>query len=136
MCGRRPGTRHLRRPERAGGLLRRGRQAALPQGPPRRLQRGSRGRRAPAAELRDGDPDAALGEINAAGHSHGAASRAYGDAVTRVDALVGRLLAVVRQRPTHAREDGTILAATDHGHTAHGRAGPAERALFTLANGP
>ncbi|WP_174250465.1 alkaline phosphatase family protein [Streptomyces globosus] len=96
---------------------------------------------AAAAELRGGNPDAAfvyLGEIDAAGHSSGAASQAYLDAVARVDALVGQLLAAVGQRPTLAQENWTILVTTDHGHTpsgGHGGSGPAERGTFVLAKG-
>ncbi|MFK0014547.1 alkaline phosphatase family protein [Streptomyces sp. NPDC091027] len=96
---------------------------------------------AAATELRTQDPDAAfvyLGEIDAAGHSHGAASQQYLDAVARVDALVGQLLTAVQNRPTYGQEDWRILVTTDHGHTpagGHGGSTPAERGTFVIAKG-
>ncbi|MGW5848313.1 alkaline phosphatase family protein [Streptomyces sp. NPDC055254] len=96
---------------------------------------------AAATELRDQNPDAAfvyLGEIDAAGHSYGAASQQYLDAIARVDVLIGRLLTAVQTRPTYAQENWKILVSTDHGHTAgggHGGSGIAERGTFVLAKG-
>ncbi|MGW0362467.1 alkaline phosphatase family protein [Streptomyces sp. NPDC002990] len=96
---------------------------------------------AAAAELRDHHPDAAfvyLGEIDAAGHSYGAASQQYLEAVARVDALVGRLLTAVQNRPTYAQENWKILVTTDHGHTGsggHGGSTLAERSTFVIAKG-
>ncbi|MFD3539674.1 alkaline phosphatase family protein [Streptomyces sp. NPDC058662] len=96
---------------------------------------------AAAAELRDQNPDAAfvyLGEIDAAGHSYGAASQQYLDAVARVDVLIGRLLTAVQSRPTYAQENWKILVSTDHGHTSgggHGGSSIAERGTFVLAKG-
>ncbi|MFG2295375.1 alkaline phosphatase family protein [Streptomyces sp. NPDC048603] len=96
---------------------------------------------AAAAELRDANPDASfvyLGEVDAAGHSSGASSQAYLDAIARVDALVGQLLTAVQQRPTYAQENWKILVTTDHGHTAaggHGGSTIAERGTFVIARG-
>ncbi|MET9691268.1 alkaline phosphatase family protein [Streptomyces sp. NPDC006514] len=96
---------------------------------------------AAAAELRDQNPDAAfvyLGEIDAAGHSYGAASQQYLDTVARVDTLVGQLLTAVKNRPTYAQENWTILVTTDHGHTdsgGHGGSTIQERGTFVIAKG-
>ncbi|MEU6315632.1 alkaline phosphatase family protein [Streptomyces sp. NPDC047014] len=96
---------------------------------------------AAAAELRGQNPDAAfvyLGEIDVAGHSHGAASQQYLDAVARVDKLVGQLLTAVQTRPTYAQENWKILVTTDHGHTdsgGHGGSSIQERGTFVLAKG-
>ncbi|MFD3325758.1 alkaline phosphatase family protein [Streptomyces sp. NPDC058701] len=96
---------------------------------------------AAATELRDQNPDAAfvyLGEIDAAGHSSGAASQAYLNAVARVDVLVGKLLTAVQSRPTYAQENWKVLVTTDHGHTSgggHGGSSIAERGTFVIARG-
>ncbi len=97
---------------------------------------------AAAAELRDQNPDAAfvyLGEIDAAGHSSGAASQQYLDAIARVDTLVGQLLTAVQNRPTYAQENWKVLVTTDHGHTnsgGHGGSTIPERGTFVIARGP
>ncbi|MFJ3924870.1 alkaline phosphatase family protein [Streptomyces sp. NPDC090022] len=96
---------------------------------------------AAATELRTGNPDASFvyfGEVDAAGHSSGAGSQAYLDAIARVDALVGQLLTAVQQRPTYAQENWKILVTTDHGHTGsggHGGSSIAERGTFVIAKG-
>ncbi|MGW7332609.1 alkaline phosphatase family protein [Streptomyces sp. NPDC054840] len=96
---------------------------------------------AAAAELRDRNPDAAfvyLGEIDAAGHSYGAAGQQYLDTIARVDTLVGQLLTAVRNRPTYAQENWKILVTTDHGHTdsgGHGGSTLQERGTFVIAKG-
>lgn len=96
---------------------------------------------AAAAELRDQNPDAAFvyfGEIDVAGHSYGAGSQQYLDAVARVDALIGQLLTSVQNRPTYAQENWKILVTTDHGHTnsgGHGGSTIAERGTFVIAKG-
>ncbi|WP_405440390.1 alkaline phosphatase family protein [Streptomyces avidinii] len=96
---------------------------------------------AAAAELRDQNPDAAfvyLGEIDAAGHSYGAASQQYLDTIARVDTLVGRLLTAVQNRPTYAQENWKVLVTTDHGHTnsgGHGGSTIQERGTFVIARG-
>ncbi|MFZ3497818.1 alkaline phosphatase family protein [Streptomyces sp. 5.8] len=96
---------------------------------------------AAATELRTQNPDAAfvyLGEIDAAGHSYGAASQQYLDTVARVDVLVGQLLTAVQNRPTYAQENWKILVTTDHGHTntgGHGGSTIQERGTFVLAKG-
>ncbi|MGW4686033.1 alkaline phosphatase family protein [Streptomyces sp. NPDC004244] len=96
---------------------------------------------AAAAELRDQNPDAAfvyLGQVDSAGHSYGAASQQYLDAIARVDVLVGQLLNAVAARPAYARENWKILVTTDHGHTGtggHGGSTAAERGTFVIAKG-
>ncbi|MFD4246562.1 alkaline phosphatase family protein [Streptomyces sp. NPDC058525] len=96
---------------------------------------------AAAAELRDQNPDAAfvyLGEIDVAGHSYGAASQQYLDAVARVDALIGQVLTAVQNRPTYAQENWKVLVTTDHGHTnsgGHGGSTIQERGTFVIAKG-
>ncbi|MFE3787951.1 alkaline phosphatase family protein [Streptomyces goshikiensis] len=96
---------------------------------------------AAAAELRDQNPDASfvyLGQVDSAGHSYGAASRQYLDAIGRVDTLVGQLLTAVQNRPTYAQENWKILVTTDHGHTdagGHGGSTLQERGTFVIAKG-
>lgn len=96
---------------------------------------------AAAAELQGQNPDAAfvyLGEIDAAGHSYGAASQQYLDTIARVDVLVGQLLGAVQNRPTYAQENWKVLVTTDHGHTdsgGHGGSTIQERGTFVLAKG-
>ncbi|MFF8268843.1 alkaline phosphatase family protein [Streptomyces sp. NPDC016562] len=97
---------------------------------------------AAAAELQDQNPDAAFvyfGEIDAAGHSYGAASQQYLDTIARVDVLVGRLLTAVQNRPTYGQENWKVLVTTDHGHTdagGHGGSTIQERGTFVIARGP
>ncbi|MFJ5552852.1 alkaline phosphatase family protein [Streptomyces sp. NPDC093225] len=97
---------------------------------------------AAAAELRDQDPDAAFvyfGQVDGAGHSYGAASQKYLDAIARVDALVGQVLDAVEARPTYAQENWKVLVTTDHGHTdagGHGGSTIQERGTFVIAKGP
>ncbi|OKI56228.1 alkaline phosphatase family protein [Streptomyces sp. MJM1172] len=96
---------------------------------------------AAAAELRDQNPDASfvyLGQVDSAGHSYGAASQQYLDAIGRVDTLVGQLLTAVQSRPTYAQENWKILVTTDHGHTdagGHGGSTLQERGTFVIAKG-
>ncbi|MFE3991289.1 alkaline phosphatase family protein [Streptomyces goshikiensis] len=96
---------------------------------------------AAAAELRDQNPDASfvyLGQVDSAGHSYGAASPQYLDAIGRVDTLVGQLLTAVQNRPTYAQENWKILVTTDHGHTdagGHGGSTLQERGTFVIAKG-
>ncbi|MFI9061325.1 alkaline phosphatase family protein [Streptomyces sp. NPDC053429] len=96
---------------------------------------------AASAELRDQNPDAAFvyfGQVDGAGHSYGAASQQYLDAIARVDTLVGRLLTAVQARPAYALENWKILVTTDHGHTdpgGHGGSTLQERGTFVIAKG-
>ncbi|MEU9251393.1 alkaline phosphatase family protein [Streptomyces sp. NPDC048270] len=96
---------------------------------------------AAAAELQGQNPDAAfvyLGEIDIAGHSYGAASQQYLDAIGRVDKLIGQVLTAVQNRPTYAQENWKILVTTDHGHTnsgGHGGSTIQERGTFVIAKG-
>ncbi|MFF5210675.1 alkaline phosphatase family protein [Streptosporangium sp. NPDC000396] len=92
--------------------------------------------------LRNRNPDVAfvyLGSIDIAGHGSGAGSRAYLNAISTVDAQIGRLLAAVRARSTYTRERWTVIVTTDHGHTdagGHGGSTVEERRTFVLATGP
>ncbi|MBT2544551.1 alkaline phosphatase family protein [Streptomyces sp. ISL-44] len=96
---------------------------------------------AAAAELQGQNPDAAfvyLGEIDVAGHSYGAASQQYLDAIGRVDTLIGQVLTAVQNRPTYSQENWKILVTTDHGHTnsgGHGGSTIQERGTFVIAKG-
>ncbi len=77
-----------------------------------------------------------LDQVDFAGHRHGAASRAYLDATTRVDREVGRIVAAVDAR---AGERWTVLVTTDHGHLpkgGHGGQTRDETATFVIARGP
>ncbi|MFE6667815.1 alkaline phosphatase family protein [Streptomyces sp. NPDC057697] len=93
------------------------------------------------AELAGGDRDAVfvhLDNVDHAGHSHGAASTQYLDAIHGVDAQVGQLVAAVRGRATHGSEDWLIMITADHGHTdagGHGGSSAAERQTFLIASG-
>ena len=93
------------------------------------------------ARLREADPDAVfvqLDNVDHAGHSSGAASQAYLDAVKGVDGQVGQIVAAVRGRAAYALEDWLIMVTADHGHTdagGHGGSTWSERQTFVIANG-
>ncbi|MEU9114169.1 alkaline phosphatase family protein [Streptomyces sp. NPDC048483] len=93
------------------------------------------------AQLKDGNPDAVfvqLDNVDHAGHSSGAASQAYLDALHGADAQVGELLAALRSRPSYGSEDWLVLVTADHGHTdpgGHGGSTWAERQTFVIATG-
>ncbi|MEV0338701.1 alkaline phosphatase family protein [Nocardia sp. NPDC050713] len=77
-----------------------------------------------------------LDQVDFAGHRHGAASKAYLDATTRVDREVGRIVAAVDARHD---ERWTVLVTTDHGHLprgGHGGQTRDETATFVIARGP
>lgn len=92
--------------------------------------------------LRNQNPDVLFvyfGETDAVGHSYGAASQKYLDAIDVQDAYLGRLLAAIEARPSYATERWTVIVATDHGHTdagGHGGSTIEERRTFVLAQGP
>ncbi|MGD9485340.1 alkaline phosphatase family protein [Streptomyces sp. TRM70308] len=94
-----------------------------------------------ADHLRDAPADLSyvyFGEIDIAGHRHGAASRQYLDAIAHSDRHVGRVLDAVTARATYAQEDWRVLVTTDHGHTdrgGHGGSSAAERQTFVIATG-
>ncbi|MFF5469791.1 alkaline phosphatase family protein [Streptomyces achromogenes] len=93
------------------------------------------------ARLRDGNPDAVfvhLDNIDHAGHTYGAASPQYLDAIHGADAQVGQIVAAVRARPSYADEDWLIMVTADHGHTdagGHGGSTLQERQTFLIATG-
>ncbi|WP_330229741.1 alkaline phosphatase family protein [Nocardia sp. NBC_00508] len=80
-----------------------------------------------------------LDQVDRAGHESGGASRAYLDAVTRVDILVGRIVAAVDARAAaHPAERWTIIVTADHGHLpkgGHGGQSPDETTNFVIARG-
>ena len=100
-----------------------------------------------AALLRGQNPDALFvyfGQVDETGHAAlDAAGKfspdnaPYLDAIGRVDALTGDVLAALRARPHFAEEDWLILVTTDHGGTgtSHGKQSPEERNIWLLANG-
>ncbi|MEV8390841.1 MULTISPECIES: alkaline phosphatase family protein [unclassified Streptomyces] len=94
------------------------------------------------AELGSGNPDAVfvqLDNVDHAGHSYGAASRQYLDAIHGVDSQIGQMLAAVNGRSTYGSEDWLIMVTTDHGHTdagGHGGSSRPERETFLIATGP
>lgn len=94
------------------------------------------------AQLRDGNPDAVfvhLDNIDHAGHSYGAASQQYLDAIHTADAQLGQIVAALKARPTYSAEDWLIMVTADHGHTdpgGHGGSTLQERQTFLIANGP
>ncbi|MEU2510144.1 alkaline phosphatase family protein [Streptomyces sp. NPDC007863] len=93
------------------------------------------------ARLRNSNPDAVfvhLDDVDHAGHSQGAASQAYLDAIHGVDSRVGEIVTAVRSRTTYASEDWLIIVTTDHGHTdagGHGGSSWPERQTFVIATG-
>ncbi|MFF7334732.1 alkaline phosphatase family protein [Streptomyces sp. NPDC008150] len=94
------------------------------------------------ARLRDANPDAVfvqLDNVDHAGHSYGAASQQYLDAVHGADAQVGQMVAAVTARATYAAESWLIMITADHGHTdagGHGGSSWPERQTFMIATGP
>ncbi|TWP47818.1 nucleotide pyrophosphatase [Lentzea tibetensis] len=92
-------------------------------------------------QLRTGSADASFvyfGEIDIAGHSHGANSPQYDQAMRTSDAHIGRVLRAVESRPSYADENWLIVVTTDHGHTAaggHGGDTPEERMTFVVSTG-
>ncbi|MFJ5267791.1 alkaline phosphatase family protein [Streptomyces sp. NPDC088358] len=93
------------------------------------------------ARLRDANPDAVfvqLDNVDHAGHSYGAASRQYLDAIHGVDTQVGQLVAAVKGRASYPNEDWLIMITADHGHTdagGHGGSSRPERQTFMIATG-
>ncbi|MBH0774963.1 alkaline phosphatase family protein [Nocardia bovistercoris] len=82
-----------------------------------------------------------LDQVDHAGHfAGGARSPAYVAAITRVDELVGRIVAAVDARAAAEPDEAwTILVTTDHGHRpegGHGGRTPDETATFVIARGP
>lgn len=78
-----------------------------------------------------------LDDVDHAGHAVGTNGAEYGAALVATDARIGRILDAVAARP--ANEEWTIVAATDHGHTAtggHGGSSPVERRVFMVVAGP
>ena len=97
--------------------------------------------------LREKNPDAMFvyfGQVDETGHAgtdpagkFSPDNAPYLDAIARVDALAGDVLAALRARPHFAEEDWLILATTDHGGTgtSHGKQSPDERNIWLLASG-
>lgn len=81
-----------------------------------------------------------LDQVDLAGHSDGAASRQYLEAVRRIDEQVGRITAAVDARAAaNPAERWTILVTADHGHTpkgGHGGQSPDETTNFVIGRGP
>ncbi|MCM6776599.1 alkaline phosphatase family protein [Nocardia sp. CDC159] len=80
-------------------------------------------------------------QVDIAGHRLRASNpQAYRDAISRVDILVGRIVAAIEQRTrAHPDERWTILVTTDHGHKpegGHGGQSAYEVASFVIARGP
>jgi predicted AlkP superfamily pyrophosphatase or phosphodiesterase len=80
-----------------------------------------------------------LDQVDRAGRSHGGASQQYLNAVTRIDVLVGRIVAAVDARArANPAEDWTILVTADHGHRpegGHGGQSSDETTNFVIARG-
>jgi predicted AlkP superfamily pyrophosphatase or phosphodiesterase len=82
--------------------------------------------------LRDAGPDASfvyLGEVDEAGHLYGGVSAEYAEAISRVDALLGGLLATVEKRAQDHDEDWLVGITTDHGHLDAGGHGGSDAVL-------
>ncbi len=99
------------------------------------------------AVLRSANPDVLFvyfGQIDEFGHAasdpagkFSPDNAPYLDAIGRVDALVGDVVAAMRARPQFAEEQWLILVTTDHGGTgtSHGKHSPEERDIWLLAQG-
>jgi predicted AlkP superfamily pyrophosphatase or phosphodiesterase len=99
---------------------------------------------AAAKLLAEKDPLATFvyfGQIDVAGHKKGFHPTVpeYVAAIERVDALVGQVIAAVKQRAAFAQEDWLIVMTTDHGGkgTNHGQGHhvPEIRTVFLLVSG-
>lgn len=79
-----------------------------------------------------------LHDVDATGHSLGSDSPEYLQAIRRVDAKFGELVAAVKARATYKDERWLIVAATDHGQTGFGHGGDqhTSRQGWILATGP
>ncbi|ROQ18719.1 MULTISPECIES: alkaline phosphatase family protein [unclassified Curtobacterium] len=92
--------------------------------------------------LRSTGPNASFvhfDDVDHAGHSYGAASQQYLDAISEVDGYVGQLRAAVQARTTYSSEQWSFIVTADHGHTdagGHGGSTPAERSAFIIKTGP
>lgn len=67
-----------------------------------------------------------LDAVDEAGHAHGAASAAYREAISGVDAQVGQLVDAVDARVDAHGEDWLVVVVTDHGHRPDGGHGEDE----------
>ncbi len=92
--------------------------------------------------LRDDDPDVLFlhfDQVDGAGHADGFSIGvpSYLQAISKVDALLGDVLAAIEARPHRAREEWLVLVTTDHGGlgTTHGGQSSEEREIFLLASG-
>ncbi|UGT42581.1 alkaline phosphatase family protein [Nocardia yamanashiensis] len=81
-----------------------------------------------------------LDQVDEAGHSHGSSSAEYLEAVRRVDAEVGKIVAAVDARAKlKPNEKWNIIVTADHGHKpggGHGGQSAEETANFLIARGP
>ena len=96
-----------------------------------------------AEQLRGEDRDLYvihLDDVDHAGHASGFSPEnpAYLEAITGVDALAGRLLDAILDRPNLAEEDWLIVVTTDHGGvgTGHGGLAPPYRRVPFIFAGP
>ncbi len=78
-------------------------------------------------------------EVDGAGHAHGYGTDKpkYLEAIEKVDAHVGAVLAALKKRANHAQEDWLVLVTTDHGGIDKGHGGQTidERTIWLVANG-
>ncbi|EFC82787.1 type I phosphodiesterase/nucleotide pyrophosphatase [Parafrankia sp. EUN1f] len=80
----------------------------------------------------------ALDDVDHAGHTYGANSTQFTQAIEAADARLGQLLAAVNARPTRASEQWTIIVTADHGHKptgGHGGATIPERSTYVIVAG-
>jgi predicted AlkP superfamily pyrophosphatase or phosphodiesterase len=74
------------------------------------------------------DPTATFvyfGQVDEIGHRHGfhPTIKTYTDAIERVDAYIGTLVAAIESRPTYAKEQWLVLVSSDHGGKDKGHGG-------------
>lgn len=83
---------------------------------------------AAVSELREHDADALFlyfGQVDEMGHAHGfhPTVPAYREAIERVDAHLGEVLAALRARPKYKSEDWLVVVTADHGGSGKGHGG-------------
>lgn len=78
-------------------------------------------------------------DVDDAGHLYGLMDHHYRDAISRVDAHLGRVLDAVRERYERFDEDWLVVCVTDHGHRdegGHGGDSEQERASWITSWAP
>ncbi|MCT1656594.1 MULTISPECIES: alkaline phosphatase family protein [Brevibacterium] len=78
-------------------------------------------------------------DVDETGHLYGLMGEEYRQAISRVDAHLGRIAAAIEQRAAEHGEDWLVVIVTDHGHVdagGHGGDTPEECASFVITWSP